>query len=62
MLKNITYLLNLNQILDYFFSLVRKIKANGASKQVEAMKHSPYDEDHEPVPGTNLHATSGTLA
>ena len=42
-----------------FFSLTRKIKASGASRQVEAMKHSPYDEDHEPVPGTNLHATSG---
>lgn len=45
----------------YFFSLTRKIKASGASKQVEAMKHSPYDEEHEPVPGTNLHATSGML-
>ena len=44
-----------------FFSLTRKIKASGASRQVEAMKHSPYDEDHEPVPGTNLHATSGML-
>ena len=41
--------------------MTRKIKASGASKQVEAMKHSPYDEDHEPVPGTNLHATSGML-
>ena len=28
-------------------------------KQVEAMKTSPYEEYHEPVPGTNLHATSG---
>ena len=31
----------------------------GVSKQVEAMKTSPYEEYHEPVPGTNLHATSG---
>ena len=31
----------------------------GVSKQVEEMKTSPYEEYHEPVPGTNLHATSG---
>ena len=43
----------------FHFSLTRRIKAMGVSKQVEAMKTSPYEEYHEPVPGTNLHATSG---
>jgi hypothetical protein len=57
------YLFNKSNIRSIynFFSLTRKIKASGASRQVEAMKHSPYDEDHEPVPGTNLHTTSGML-
>jgi hypothetical protein len=62
-LRLATFLINptLEVCIYNFFSLTRKIKASGASRQVEAMKHSPYDEDHEPVPGTNLHTTSGML-
>ena len=36
-------------------SLERKIKAVEAAKQVETVKK----EDHEPLPGTNVHADSG---